>query len=170
MPGLPIGFALFGRGHAAGWVGGAAIGYALSSVALWLPVQLHLPGVTAGLASWTLVTVLSFLTFRSMGPLVTVPRWTRRDTLALVLVVLAVAGLGWLPFPRIWRDRRGRKPAHERTSPQIPVARGVDRGTGENGLAAAQPYLVSRPQTIKGLLRGAGLISKTACCRSPKTT
>ena len=101
LPGLPIGFALFGRNHAAGWISGAALGYALSGFALWLPVQLHLPGVVSGFSSWTLVTLASFLTFRRIGPLVAVPRWTRRDTLALVLVLLAVPGLVWLPFTRI---------------------------------------------------------------------
>jgi hypothetical protein len=110
VPGLPIGFALFGRGHGAGWVGGAAIGYALSGVALWLPAQLQLPGVTAGLACWTLVTLLSFLAFRDKGPLVVVPLWTRRDTLALVLVVLAVPALVGLPFTRIGSiDEKGNR-------------------------------------------------------------
>ena len=29
LPGLPIGFALFGREHAGGWIAGASVGYAL---------------------------------------------------------------------------------------------------------------------------------------------
>ena len=31
LPGLPLGFALFGRRHAAGWIGGALLGYGLTA-------------------------------------------------------------------------------------------------------------------------------------------
>jgi hypothetical protein len=146
VPGLPIGFALFGRGHAAGWVGGAAIGYALSSVALWLPVQLHLPGVTAGLASWTLSTLLSFLTFRGMGPLVVVPLWTRRDTLALVLVVLAVPGLVWLPFTKIGSiDDEGNRRYRAYFTADFLWHVALTAELARMDSPPRNPYLVSRP-------------------------
>ena len=46
-PGLPVGFLLFGRHHAAGWIGGAIVGYALSAFALWLPAPLHFSSLLA---------------------------------------------------------------------------------------------------------------------------
>ena len=146
LPGLPIGFALFGRNHAAGWISGAALGYALSGFALWLPVQLHLPGVVSGFSSWTLVTLASFLTFRRIGPLVAVPRWTRRDTLALVLVLLAVPGLVWLPFTRIGSiDEEGnrRYRAYFTADFLWHVALTAELARMES--PPRNPYLVSRP-------------------------
>ena len=40
MPGLPLGCLLFGRGTPAGWIAGALIGYGLSAIVLWIPVDL----------------------------------------------------------------------------------------------------------------------------------
>jgi len=108
LPGLPIGFALFGRRHAAGWVAGALTGYALSAFALWLPVQLHAASWPVFVLSWTMVTLLSFVTLRQVGPLVMLPVWSHRDTLALVLVLFAVPILLWKPFTNIGaRDDAG---------------------------------------------------------------
>ena len=43
-PGLPIGFALFGRRHPAAWVCGALIGYGITQLSLWtviVPASRH---------------------------------------------------------------------------------------------------------------------------------
>ena len=101
VPGLPIGFALFGRRHAAGWIGGALVGYALTAFSMWLPVQLHAPGLLPSLAAWVVATTLSFVAFRRPDPLVALPPWTGRDSLALTLVIVAVPIIVWLPFERI---------------------------------------------------------------------
>jgi len=146
LPGLPIGFALFGRRHAAAWIGGTALGYALSGLALWLPVQLHFAGTAPALVSWTGVTLLSFLAFRRTGPLVAVPVWTRRDTLALVLVVSAVPGLVWLPFTKIGSiDEAGnrRYRAYFTADFLWHVALTAELGRMES--PPRNPYLVSRP-------------------------
>ncbi len=146
LPGLPIGFALFGRNHAAGWIGGAALGYALSGFALWLPVQLHLPGIGAGVSSWMVVTLASFLTFRRVGPLVAVPRWTRRDTLALVLVLLAVPGLVWLPFTRIGSlDQEGNRRYRAYFTADFLWHVALTAELARMDSPPRNPYLVSRP-------------------------
>lgn len=146
LPGLPIGFALFGRHHAAGWIGGAALGYALSGLALWLPVQLHLPGVAAGFSSWTIVTLASFLSFRRVGPLVTVPSWTRRDTLALALVLLAVPGLVWLPFTRIGSlDNEGNRRYRAYFTADFLWHVALTAELARMDSPPRNPYLVSRP-------------------------
>ena len=45
LPGVPLGTALFGRRHAAGWVAGALAGYALTGAASWIAMRLA-PGHT----------------------------------------------------------------------------------------------------------------------------
>ncbi len=101
LPGLPVGFALFGRGHAAGWIGGAAIGYAVTAILLWAPVQARLPPTTTGVALWAVAVAVSIVSLRRVAPLVTLPAWSRRDCLALVLVLFMVPALLWKPFTSI---------------------------------------------------------------------
>ena len=101
IPGLPIGFALFGRQHAAAWIAGALAGYAMTAVALWIPILLGGSVVPVFLASWATTAVLAYLLTRNVGPIVTLPAWTRRDSLALALVVLVVPLLVWRPFTNI---------------------------------------------------------------------
>ena len=40
LPGLPIGWRLFGRGQPAGWIAGALIGYGLTALAFWVPIRM----------------------------------------------------------------------------------------------------------------------------------
>lgn len=99
VPGLPLGFALFGRRHAAGWISGCLLGYALTAV-LW-SVAIHL-----GARFWTgffialgLLLIVTVGTTRQIRhPLILLPRWSSRDTAALLLVLLLVPALMWLPY------------------------------------------------------------------------
>src|SRR4051812_48633860 len=50
--GLPLGFALFGRKHAAGWLGGLLLGYAFVSLAWWAVVFRGAASTPAFAASW----------------------------------------------------------------------------------------------------------------------
>ena len=100
-PGLPIGFALFGRRHAAGWVAGALCGYALTSLAVWMPVELGQTEAAWTLGAWALLTAGMWIGWRRGEPLVELPTWRRRDTTALLLVVLVVPLLVARPFSRI---------------------------------------------------------------------
>src|SRR5918912_1464387 len=77
LPGLPIGFALFGRRHGAGWIAGAALGYFITTIALWLAIALALPSVLTFVAAWLLALALTWvLTRRVAAPLVALPAWT----------------------------------------------------------------------------------------------
>jgi hypothetical protein len=94
-PGLPLGFALFGRGHAAGWLAGMLLGYATISFASWAVVFTGHPSTlafatawaTAGLAAWA-------ITHPFETPFVVLPRWTTKDSTALILLLLMVPALG----------------------------------------------------------------------------
>jgi hypothetical protein len=109
-------------------------------------VQLHLPGAGAGFSSWTIVTLASFLTFRRVGPLVAVPRWTKSDTLALVLVLLAVPGLVWLPFTRIGAlDEEGNRRYRAYFTADFLWHVALTAELARMDSPPRNPYLVSRP-------------------------
>jgi hypothetical protein len=108
VPGFPIGIALFGRRHAAAWITGALVGYALTAVALWIPVELHLIQGVWSVTAWAAATTLSFALCRGVGPLVPLPTWRTRDTTALFLVLMVVPLLVARPFSRLGeRDAEG---------------------------------------------------------------
>ena len=56
VPGLPVGFALFGRRHGAAWIAGVPIGYAMTALACWAVVFVRIPSTPAFLLAWALVS------------------------------------------------------------------------------------------------------------------
>lgn len=92
VPGLPVGFALFGRRHAAGWVAGALAGYILTAFSIWGVIAAGgASAVGFGLA-WSTITMATWTAYRrfSHAPLVPLPEWTRRDTVALLVTLSLV--------------------------------------------------------------------------------
>ena len=110
VPGLPIGFLLFGRSHAAGWIGGALIGYALSALVLWLPADLGLIARGWIPGAWALLTATTIPLLRTSRVLVHLPAWHRADSVALICSLLMVPLLLAGPFSRIGDpDEEGRR-------------------------------------------------------------
>jgi hypothetical protein len=109
VPGLPLGWRLFGRAHPAGWIAGALMGYGLTTLALWVPMRLGAPGRPAFAAAWLVLTAAIWLTLRrSTAPAVALPPWTRRDAAAWLLLLHLVPILLALPFGRAGeQDRSG---------------------------------------------------------------
>ena len=105
-PGLPIGFWLFGRRHAAGWIAGALIGYGLSALVLWVPADLHFTSRAWLPAVWGATSAATFTFFRSAHGLVQLPGWHRTDTIALLCTLLTVPILLAGPFSRIGEPDR----------------------------------------------------------------
>jgi hypothetical protein len=101
VPGLPLGFALFGRRHAAGWIAGALMGYAVTAVVAAAVIRIG-AGTSLGFAAgWCLATAAAAaLLPLARPPLVRLPSWSRRDTAALLLVLTLVPALMWLPYAR----------------------------------------------------------------------
>jgi protoporphyrinogen oxidase len=92
-PGLPIGWRLFGRRHAAGWVAGGLLGYALTAWTIWMTTAAGLDRPVERVVAWAAVSAGIWLAVRPRGrTLVALPAWARRDTLAL-LVMLWMAPL-----------------------------------------------------------------------------
>ena len=111
VPGLPVGFAMFGRRHAAGWIAGAALGYFFTALALWAAIALHVPTAVGFASAWAVALLITFGATRSQGtPWLTVAPWTRRDSLSLLLVLLLVPAIAGPPFARVGaRDDEGNR-------------------------------------------------------------
>lgn len=111
LPGLPIGFAVFGRRHGGGWILGAILGYFLTTIALWVAIAWRLPSAPTFIAAWLLVLALAWVVGRRItGPVVVLPDWTRRDTAAMVVTLLLVPAIAGPPFIRLGaRDAEGNR-------------------------------------------------------------
>ena len=108
LPGLPLGFLLFGRGHAAGWIAGALIGYGLSAIVLWIPVDLGFAGHAWAPTAWAALTAATHLIARGSQAVVVLPPWHRGDTAGLLCALLVVPLLVAGPFSRVGeRDPAG---------------------------------------------------------------
>src|SRR5262245_7960906 len=81
VPGLPLGFALFGRDHAAAWIAGLLFGYATMSFVWWAVVFSGHPLTLVFAASWAVSALaLSAMTWPFKTPFVVLPKWTTSDT------------------------------------------------------------------------------------------
>ena len=101
-PGVPIGAFVFGGRHPAAWLAGAALGYPLSALLLWLPIALGTPTPFAFAISWLTGTLgLWAWLWRRRRARVELPPWSSRDTVALSLVLLLVPVMTARPFLRI---------------------------------------------------------------------
>lgn len=102
VPGLPLGNALFGRGHIASLITGGALGYAITSLAWWAVVFSGHPSTIAFAGVWALSAVASWAVARFFeAPLVELPAWTNRSGLALLLLLLLVPTLVTRPFVKL---------------------------------------------------------------------
>jgi hypothetical protein len=86
--GLPWGFALLGSRHAAGWLAGALFGYRGAGFIWWSMAIAGGASMPWWIAAWAASTGASWglsRRWRQGPPPVTLARWTRANTLALVL-------------------------------------------------------------------------------------
>ena len=130
IPGLPLGFSLFGRRHPAGWVAGALLGYGLTQLALWFTIVSGLAS-PAGFASvWLVLTGVAVLIVRAMPPrpAVVLPSWDLNDWRALLLVLCLVPLLMGPPYRNLGRADEDGDRRHRRR-----------RGVGTSGPPAQQP-------------------------------
>jgi hypothetical protein len=108
-PGLPIGWRMFGRRHGGGWIVGAAVGYFLTTIALWAAIAVHVPGIAGFSIAWLLALAAGFAVSRGIAPAAP-SAWTRRDTTSLLLALLLVPALAGPPFARLGaRDAEGNR-------------------------------------------------------------
>ena len=100
-PGLPLGFALFGRRHAAGWIAGGLFGYVLTALAIWAPIKAGMPSALTFAIAWAALAALAWFLTRGIAvPLVALPPWTARDSRGLAAIWALTLLLAVLPFAR----------------------------------------------------------------------
>src|SRR3954468_20538786 len=92
VPGLPLGFRLFGRRHAGGWIAGALLGYTITSLACWAAGLTGQPSTLLFAFAGSGFSVVAWAPFpvrppAASEPLVVLPPWTARDSAALLLVL-----------------------------------------------------------------------------------
>lgn len=102
LPGAPLGFALFGRRHLAGWIAALALGYAVATLGIWAVVRAGLAGPAAFAAAWVVCGVASLGAARALRPpAVRLPRFPPAGWLGLALLLLMVPLLVTRPLARV---------------------------------------------------------------------
>jgi hypothetical protein len=114
VPGWPLGRALFGK-HPAAWVAGALFGYALTCLALWAVLALHIPSAVTFVLAWALLSAATWSAFaraplRRNTPLIALTAWSVPDARVLVLLLLLVPAAFVLPYKNLGaRDAEGNR-------------------------------------------------------------
>jgi len=148
LPGLPVGWWVFGRQSPLGWVAGALAGYALSALAFWVPAWLGWPHPPAFLAAWLCLAAATWrLVPRGTTPLVTLPAWARRDTRRWLLLLCLVLIIVWIPFRRAGEtDATGARNYHAYFTADFVWHMAMTQELGRFSLPPTNPYLA--PETI----------------------
>jgi hypothetical protein len=147
-PGFPVGFLLFGRRHAAGWICGALIGYGLTQLALWLVIVTGLASGLTFVVAWMLLSAVTTLLARGVpsGPLVALPEWRRADTKALLLVLLLVPILMVPPYRNLGRaDETGNRYYRAYFTADFLWHSALAHELGNFSLPPRNPYMAPRP-------------------------
>jgi hypothetical protein len=102
LPGLPLGFALYGRRHIEGWLAGILLGYATTTVAWWAVIYSGRASTVALVISWAGATVLAWIATRLLFPQIgPTPVSTSREVASLASVLCLVPVLVAPPFARL---------------------------------------------------------------------
>jgi hypothetical protein len=110
VPGWPLGRALFGRRHPASYVSGALIGYALTCMAFWAVLALHVASAATFVLAWALVSGTIWALIRQPEALIKLPAWTPPEARTLVLLLLLVPAVFVLPYKNLGaRDAEGNR-------------------------------------------------------------
>ena len=146
LPGIPIGRALFGR-NPAGTLAGAALGYGLTALAIWVPIAAREPTPILMAVAWVaLTTAVLFAMRRRTAPLVALPAWTTRTTAALCGVMLLAPLLCAGPYLHIGqRDVEGNRRYRAYFTADFVWHEALTAELARFDYPPRNPYMASRP-------------------------
>jgi hypothetical protein len=145
--GLPLGFALFGRRHAAGWIAGGLLGYAITAIALWVPIRLGLASPLTFMIAWAAASVVvRVVGGRLREPLVVLPEWRARDGAALAVVLFLTLAIAVPPFLRAGaHDKAGNRYYRAYFTADFVWHEALTAEVAKFALPPRNPYLAHRP-------------------------
>jgi hypothetical protein len=145
-PGLAVGFALFGR-CVAGWIAGAAIGYAFTALTLWVVIAAHAPSTLLfGVAWCSLAAAAWFLARRSPDPGVATPAWTPRAWASLMLVLILTLAIAAPPLANVGRrDAAGNRYYRAYFTADFVWHTALTAEVAKFAMPPRNPYLQHRP-------------------------
>ena len=146
-PGLPAGFALFGRRHPAGWLAGALFGYVITALAVWAPIRLGIASAATFVAAWLVAAIAGWLAARELrDALVALPGWTRRDTVALAGVLALTLAIAIPPTLRAGaRDAEGNRYYRAYFTADFAWHTALTAELAKFSSPPRNPYLAARP-------------------------
>jgi hypothetical protein len=147
VPGMPLGFALFGRDHAGGWIAGAILGYALTALAIWIPIAARVPSALAFIVAWGLVSAVTwFLCRRVTRAAVELPAWTPAGSTALLAVLVLTLAVATPPFAHVGRtDSEGNRYYRAYFTADFVWHTALTSEVGKFSMPPRNPYLTRQP-------------------------
>ena len=147
VPGLPIGFALFGRLHAGGWIAGAVVGYALTALAVWAPIAAHIPSFLTFALSWICLSAVTWFACRRISaPSVALPAWTPAGSGALLLVLVLTLAVATPPFANVGKsDGDGNRFYRAYFTADFVWHTALTAEVGKFSMPPRNPYLARQP-------------------------
>jgi hypothetical protein len=148
LPGLPLGFVLFGRRHPAAWIGGALLGYGLTQLAIWGVIVAGVASLAAVVIAWLLLLAGAFALHRGFRspPLLALPAVTPADLRALLIVLLLVPAVMGPPYRNLGRaDETGNRYYRAYFTADFLWHSALAFELGKQSLPPRNPYLTPRP-------------------------
>lgn len=146
-PGLPIGFALFGRRHGAGWISGILFGYGILQLTLWAVISARLAHAPVFVLAWALLAGGAWWAARRRrgAPYVALPAWTANDWRALLLTLLLAPALMGPPYARLGaRDDAGNRYYRAYFTADFLWHSALAHELGKFSLPPTNPYMAPR--------------------------
>ena len=147
VPGFPLGFTLFGRDHAAGWIAGAILGYALTALAMWVPIAAHVTSALTFVIAWGGVSALTWFACRRIpSPAVPPSPWTPAASTALLAVLVLTLAVATPPLAHVGRlDDQGNRYYRAYFTADFVWHTALTAEIGKFSMPPRNPYLARQP-------------------------